>query len=125
MSLKYKVSCRQWLSARSEPVSSILIVNHTERVSSMSGKSIQFLTSTIVPSFNEAQLETCVRWFADLENHNKTIAENTYMVFELFCTVSCAPQHSQRNTLISSFRETSATHLLWLGQVLVANVICS
>jgi hypothetical protein len=41
----------------------------------------------VVPGFTEDQLQTCVKWFKDLSNRGDSIADNTFMVFELFCTV--------------------------------------
>lgn len=28
-----------------------------------------------------------MKWFSELEKYGRSIAENTYMVYELFCTV--------------------------------------
>lgn len=53
----------------------------------MAGLSKQYWAPLIVPGFTESQLEACVQWFINLEKYGKTIADNTYMIFELFCTV--------------------------------------
>ncbi|KAJ3537009.1 hypothetical protein NM208_g6487 [Fusarium decemcellulare] len=58
------------------------------RVSDLIGTSRQYWAPIIVPEFSASQLETCVKWFKDLETHGKSIGENTYMVYELFCTTT-------------------------------------
>ncbi|KAM0378381.1 hypothetical protein ACHAPY_006069 [Fusarium culmorum] len=62
------------------------VIRIQDRVAAMSGLSKQYWAPMIVPEFTEKQLEDCVRWFTDLDNYGKTIADNTYMIFELFCT---------------------------------------
>ncbi|KAL3587315.1 hypothetical protein FPOAC2_14066 [Fusarium poae] len=62
------------------------VIRIQDRVAAMSGLSKQYWAPMIVPEFTEKQLEDCVQWFTDLDNYGKTIADNTYMIFELFCT---------------------------------------
>ncbi|KAF4873584.1 FAD-linked oxidoreductase [Colletotrichum siamense] len=62
------------------------VIRIQDRVAAMSGTSKQYWAPMIVPEFSERQLEDCVQWFTDLDKHGKTISDNTYMIFELFCT---------------------------------------
>lgn len=77
----------------------------------------------IVPEFTEKQLEDCVQWFTDLDNYGKTIADNTYMIFELFCTVSRLGAGQPHPELIIR-SEKAPIRKQWHGRALADVAIC-
>jgi hypothetical protein len=72
---------------------------NSDRVSSMSGHSQQYSNPMVVPEFTEDQVHTCAKWFSDLAKRGDSIAENTFMVFELFVTVCCPTPSNNRGHL--------------------------
>lgn len=65
-----------------------LLTCDSDRVRHISGTTYQFWAPSIVPGFTPTSIKNCVEWYNGLEKAGKSIAECTYMVFELFCTAS-------------------------------------
>lgn len=74
---------------------------NSDRVASISGRSQQYFNPIVVPEFTEDQVQTCAKWFSDLGNRGDSIADNTFMVFELFVTVCRLTPSNNRGHLSS------------------------
>ncbi|KAH7308908.1 FAD binding domain-containing protein [Stachybotrys elegans] len=62
------------------------VIKIQDRVSDLIGTSRQNWATIIVPEFSVSQIQHSAQWFKDLGTHGNSIAQNTYMIYELFCT---------------------------------------
>ncbi|CEJ86181.1 hypothetical protein VHEMI04031 [[Torrubiella] hemipterigena] len=62
------------------------VIKLQDRVENLKGTAQQYSSPMIIDALSERQVSKCLDWFQDLGDSDTTVAENTFMIFEMFCT---------------------------------------